>query len=81
MLKSFDSDIQSISAFYVNILIVFLTVSLHQEVHEKLYNGECNAVVLVSFERLKCAHRSAQKLCQLLTEKVSYHQQCAHIKN
>ena len=64
MLKSFDSDIQSISAFYVNILLVFLTVSLHQEVHEKLYKGERNDEELVSFERLKCAHRSAQNCAQ-----------------
>ena len=35
MLKTFDHDIQSISAFYVNILLVFLILSLHQEVPEK----------------------------------------------
>ena len=41
---------------------VFVIVSLHQEVPEKLYKAERNAVESVSFERLKYAHQSAQKL-------------------
>ena len=46
--------------FNVNFAIIFLL----QGVSGKLYKDERNAVESVSFERLKCEHRSAQHCAQ-----------------
>ena len=49
-----------LQCFNVNFAIIFLL----QGVSGKLYKDERNAVESVSFERLKCEHRSAQHCAQ-----------------
>ena len=48
---------------FYNFNISFAIIVLLQGVSANLYKGERNAMKSVSVERLKCTHRSAQKLC------------------
>ena len=48
---------------FYNFNVSFAIIFLLQGVSGNLYKGKHNATKSVSVERLKCTHRSAQKLC------------------